>query len=59
MDKKVLLVQLKSMLNQECYSKWNETSLKFMELIISDDENVEELRNVAKKLLEGYHIWKK
>ena len=58
MDKKILLSQLKYMLYHQHYSGWNETSANFMKLIIADETNVEELRDIARKLLEGYHSCK-
>ena len=57
MNKDKLLFQLKSILDQENYSKWNQTSVNFMELIIRDPSSSEELRNVATSLLEGYRTW--
>ena len=54
MDKKLLLFQLKYILHQEKYVGWNETSTNFMKLIMADETNVAELREIATKLLEGY-----
>ena len=54
MDKKLLLSQLKNTLHQPNYSSWNETSTNLMKLIIADETNGE-LREIAAKLMEGYH----
>lgn len=59
MDKNKLLLQLQDALNNPEFEKWNSTSVHFVVLTMTDENNCEELRMVATDLYHAYNAWTK
>jgi len=57
MDKGVVLTQLKDALVKRDYHNWNMVSVNMIELILQDETNCEETREVASQLFDEYKEW--
>jgi hypothetical protein len=57
MDKGVVLDQLKESLEKRDFFTWNAVSLNMLVLIMSDETNCEETRQIAYTLSVAYKDW--
>ena len=58
MDKETIMDQLKDALHRQDYPAFNGTSVNMLKIIIADKTHDEEMKDLARKVLEEYHAWK-
>jgi len=57
-SKDMLKDQLEQEMENPQYSMWNSSSVHFLNLIIKDKTNCQEMQNLALKLLDNYNHWR-